>query len=336
MPVRPIEPYLAPLRALPFVRELGVVQATPKHALDAWLDVGTPHGTTRFGLQVKTGNLSDAHIAELAALRRGRTPLMLLAPLIGEAHAERLRQLEIAFVDLRGNCSVGIGKRYLAWIQGRRGETRREPKDIRFPGYKVMFGVLAERELVNASLRTIAEKTDVSRQAAADMLRRLDQEELLLRVRGKRVWSGAGRRELLDRWLAAYPGQVRPRLLVGRFRTRAADPDQLAAQVTRALRATPDWCWTGASAAWRLDPYYRGDAVSLQVAGDPTAILKLLGAVPDRKGPLVVLRSLAPLAMRGLGQQNAHPLLVYSELLASHDERAAEAAGRLHEKFWQA
>jgi hypothetical protein len=95
------------------------------------------------------------------------------------------------------------------------------------------------------------------------------------------------------------------------------------------------WAVTGAPAAYALDRFYRGDSVPLLVGGFTPALQRALRLVPDREGPIALIR---PFGQRW-GWKTiddvpvAHPWLVYAELLHSGEPRALEAADHVRAKF---
>jgi hypothetical protein len=147
------------------------------------------------------------------------------------------------------------------------------------------------------------------------------------------AWTSQGTKRAMDLWLAAYATIVRPKLLVGRYRSAEADLDALEARIAPILTASCPWRWGGGAAAHRLMRYYRGERTVVHVVDQPADLPKRLRVVADRDGPLVLLRPPGPTGMAGPTPDTAHPLLVYSELLADGSERAREAAELLAKKF---
>jgi hypothetical protein len=154
-----------------------------------------------------------------------------------------------------------------------------------------------------------------------------------VRIKKGYAWTPVGQKRALDLWLAGYATTVRPSLLVGTYRTQDADADALEARLTPLLDKSVVWRWGGGAAAQRLTRYYRGEKTVVHVAEPPPGLPRVLRAVPDRNGTLTILRSPGPAALQGATADTAHPLLVYSELLADGNERAIDAADRLAQRF---
>jgi hypothetical protein len=197
----------------------------------------------------------------------------------------------------------------------------------------VLFALLADPSRIAVTVRALAEIAGVSRQPAVSLRERL--VELGYAAKGPRgfVWTPDGVRRAMDMWLAGYVTAVRPKLRVGTYRTEDADPSALEARVAPILDRTCTWRWGGGAAAHRLTKYYRGDRTVVHVANPPPNLVKHLRAVPDPAGPLIVLRSPGPAGLRGKTPDTAHPLLVYTELLADGSERARDAAKQLADRY---
>lgn len=89
----------------------------------------------------------------------------------------------------------------------------------------------------------------------------------------------------------------------------------------------------GGAAAIRLTRFYRGAETVLHVPHWRADFPRQLKALKAHDGPLVVLRPLEQLALEGVVPRTAHPLMVYTELLATGDPRAREAAADIQRKY---
>lgn len=334
-----LEPYIGHLSGLPFIDDVRVVELAPvSHGgkrTDAAVEVHTPDGWVSFLLEVKNTHLSYA-VAE-RAIEFGASlgaDWILAAPHVGGPIGRFLIERGVNYIDRVGNCHLKIGDRFLALKEGSPPETRTpHHKGIRAPGYQVLFALLAEPEFVSSPIRAIASEAGTSRQAVSDMRRRLVADGLMLHGRKKYVWAEQHKRRALDRWLNGYLDVVRPRLLVGRYRTPDKIPVDLEARIEDMLDLEQEAWFGGSAACHRLTGYYRGPLTVLHIDGTERDVRKKLRAVDDSNGPLVLARLPGRTAKRGAAPATVHPLLVYSEMLAEGTERATEAAARLLERF---
>lgn len=335
----------APLDDLPFVqrfevREKPQLAADPARP-DALLVLHTPEGRVEYWIEAKRTHLTHAIVdAVIAHARRiDDKRWMLVAPYVPPGIAERLQKVGIDYVDEAGNWRITVGERYFAAREGRKPE--RKPaafRGMRLAGYQVLFTILARPDVLDLTVRELAENAGVGKTAAADTLNRLAANGLIGNDRPRRILEP---RQLLDLWLAGYDTHVRPRLFVGTYRTPHADPLDLEAAIEDwaegAERAGGPkdflWAYGAGAAAYRLTAYYRGEDTVLHVAGDPADLLRELKALKAADGPLRVLGAPGTVAFEGAAPRTVHPLLVYSELHAEGHERARDAARQVAEEY---
>ncbi len=329
-----VEEYLEHLRALPFVRALTVGSSRSTESTP--LVLTTPTGKVRLEAVVASGPLSYAAADHLVRrLRALKNTGILLAPEISSEMGRHLQEQGVLYLDKQGNCNVVLGGAYVARIEGRR-VTHRTPRgqtSMRAAGYKVLFALLAEADLVEAPLRTIADRAGASRQAASDALARLVAAGLVDKHKDRHRWVPHRKRSAFERWLVGYADVLRPSLLIGSFRTPDATPDKLEQRIVEAAGPTLAWRWGGCAAGFRLTGHYRGERTVIHIDELTAEFRRAAKAIPDANGPLVILRIPGPAALAGAAEDTVHPLLVYAEMLAEANERAREAAGEVAEKY---
>jgi hypothetical protein len=335
------ERYLQRLRGLPFVKKAEIhLQPRPKTtaSVDGTLSIKTPHSTQHFDLEIKRSPTTyaaiDAVIGRREAEHVAKPPraLMLFAPHVGRPLAEYLVGKNVNFVDAVGNCHVRIGSAFLAIIQGRTAAPRTaQGRGIGLAGHLALFAILAKPEVLNASIRTLAEQAGASKTAVEHLLVRLTQERAIVRSRNRRHLQD--KKTLLDRWLAGYSTLVRPRLLVGQYRTPDTDPSALERRIEQVLTADTPWGWGGGAAANRLTGFYRGDKTILHLAEPSETTIRSLRGLSSNEGELTVLRTPGHIAFEGAVPHTVHPLLVYTELLTEGTDRARESAAMIRERY---
>ena len=336
-----VERYLQHLRGLPFVKKAEIhLQPRPKTTAsgDGTLSIKAPHSTHHFDLEIKRSPTTyaaiDAVIGRREAGHAAKTPrgLMLFAPHVGRPLAEYLVGKNVNFVDEAGNCHVRLGSSFMALIQGRTAVPRAAlGRGVGLSGHLVLFAILAKPELLNASIRTLAEQAGASKTAVEHLLARLMQEGAIVRTQNRRHLQG--QKTLLDRWLAGYSTLVRPRLLVGQYRTPDTDPSALEARIEQVLTADTPWGWGGGAAANRLTGFYRGSKTILHLAEPSETTIRSLRGLPSNEGELTVLRTPGHIAFEGAAPHTVHPLLIYTELLTEGTDRARESAAMIRERY---
>jgi hypothetical protein len=329
-----LEPWIALLRAMPFVRAVRVQRPARTEAA-ARAVIHTPFGNFDYLVEVGTARqLGPAQLARLVAKAKQSLPMRMLffGPHIAAPTAARLRGAGIDYLDAAGNCHLRVVPHFLVSVEGRKPpagfhhiDGRAKPRTA---GSHVLFALAAQPELAAAPVRELARFSGAGKSASAEMLARLVADGLLTETRsGRRV---ARPKQLIERWLGVYP-DVRRRWLQGTYRT-AGSVEQTESAVESALQGAR-WAFGGTAAEMRLLSHYRGTQTVVHVARPAPDLPRAIRAMPDRNGPITVLVTPMPLAFEGVAPHTAHPLLVYSELLVSGDERANAAAELVAERW---
>jgi hypothetical protein len=329
-------PYLENLLSLPFVRKATLHPAPqPKGSrADGKLELTTPRGRRRLVVEEKASHLSHALVSDLIArsASRANTPLILFAPYVSPEMGALLASHGINFVDRVGNCHLDLGGSYVGHVEGRKPRQSPDlPVGIRAPGFRLVFALLVEPDLLNAPARELARASGVSLGTASNVLRRLEHDRILVRTKSKRHL--VRRDDLIERWIAGYAETLRPQTFAGRFQTPDKDPPSLEDRVAGLLSRDERWAWGGAAAAFRLTKHYRSDETVLHVAAASEDLPKRLKAIPHTAGRLILMGVPGPLAFRGQVPHTVHPLLIYTELVLTGSDRAREAASELRERF---
>jgi hypothetical protein len=200
------------------------------------------------------------------------------------------------------------------------------------PGYRVIFALLVQPDLLLAPVRTLAAAAEVAPATAANALALLRQEGLVHE-------TGVGRRltapqQLLERWLRGYETVVRPKLLLGQFQTPDPDPEAVERRIASSLSSEDEpWAYGGTAGANRLTGYYRGEETVIHLGAYSKETLRRLRAVRSKDGSLVMLQVPSNLAFTSPADRAVAPLLIYSELLHNGDRRSLETAAEVMERY---
>ncbi|HUH03204.1 MAG TPA: type IV toxin-antitoxin system AbiEi family antitoxin [Kofleriaceae bacterium] len=288
----------------------------------------------RFTLLVSThagvlGRMVAERTAHLLAEQAGADVPVIVAERIGAEVGRVIRDAGANYVDARGNLDLILGPGYVAHIEGRSGEiSPARGRSLGLAGYRVLFTVLAQPTKVWPSIRALADAAGVSRQPAHDALQRLTQDACMARTSVGYHLLPERYGRVLDSWLGGYASVVRPKILLATLRR----PETAPSELERALEGWDrEWRFGGTAASFRLTGHYRGPTTIVHVRGPVAGLARELGARPDTAGNLVVLGIPGEAAMSAPRADVVHPLLIYSELMASADERARESARDLLE-----
>jgi hypothetical protein len=339
MPIRVGEamaPYMAQLRGLPFVDRVRSVRrpdrAGARARADFELELSLPDGdAVTFLVELKTSHLSAHAADQIRVMQRPGERWLLAAPYIGAPLGEALAARGINYIDRQGNCYLRIDDRHVARTEGRKPPRRpARKKELRAPGYQVMFALLAQPDLVRASSREIAAAAGTSRQPVADLLARFAEERIVVRRGRSHEWAEPPGAALLDRWVEGYRGTLRPRLEVGRYRVPARTPPEVEAWLGERIGGVR---YGGTAGAHRLVAHYRGPLTVAHLGPPSEPTRKRLRALPAAAGDLVWMRHIGEMSSRGATPDTVHPLLIYAELATDPDPRAGEVAIILRERW---
>jgi len=312
----PGEDYICHLEALPFVQSARLE--------DDRLHLSTPRGDRTLRAEAVRTELSYP-LVEGVIRRAGGKPWILLARHVSRPMGEYLREREVNYCDLAGNLHVRLGAGYVAVVEGRTAAKPASPTGLTHNDYRVLFALLVNQDLLAAPVRELGSAAGVSKSTVARCLERLEARRML--VRGQTASVASQREELIDQFVHGYVATLRPRLLVGTFRTRRPEPNVLDKVLPRHLRGLT-WGWGGDAGAYRLVAHYRSPRTTVHLASAPADLPTRLEALPSPDGELDVLGIPGPLAL-DMRSKLAHPLLIYAELLSTGDPRSREQAHML-------
>lgn len=278
--------------------------------------------------------------ALLAQLLSVEQPVILIADYVNTNLGRRLRDAGIAYLDTVGNAFVHASRVFLC-IDGRKYrqalELREETNRAFEPtGLKIIFALLCQPSLVNASYRQIAIQSGVSLGAVQWVINGLKQEAFVAEGKAGRVLLNGSR--LLMRWAELIPGRLKPKYHVGYF---SVSPD-----VWQALPEIEHFGarWSGEVAADLFTGYLRPSVATLYIPA--TAGHSWMASMQIKKKlqqddrldehVLRVYRSFWTEDLQTLWTEFprtcVHPVLVYADLIALGDARNIETARRLYEQ----
>ena len=349
--------YLTHLQELPFIADADILANgadTREQAVKLVLRDGAELRAIELPLQISgAARLTEAWVQRALSLHAcTASPGILFAPYIAPPTARRFASHGLNFVDLAGNCRLVLGNDRFAVIEGRRPMRDVESKrGIGVPAYRVMFELLASEAARRLPIRELADRAGAGKSSTAVTLNRLEGSGLLIRTRDGLMVTRP--RELFERWLVGHLDHVMPRQVAGRFRTAETDPlkfEALAEAVLSEYSEPPHvglassgavahspmvFAWGGAAAAWRMLQYFRGVDTILHVSHLPANFASRLGLIPSRTGNLTIYEHgpAVNTIFHGTSPRAVHPMLVYSDLIASGQERSTQTAEMIRKEF---
>jgi hypothetical protein len=331
------QPLIDRIQNLPYITGVRVRPATSKDP-ETRVEIRTRQGAFSLIISSQHSYLSQAAVNALLA-RRPTAPMILLARHISRPTGERLAQAGINFVDQSGNLHLRLGQHYHTLVLG--NPDKRPAAEHRRLGaatVQTLFAFLADPSSAALPARQLADLAGVGKTAASEARQRLAADGVLDEGGGRGVRIADPKR-LETLFLDGYTHVLRPHVFLGRFRSQERDAERWVARFAEVAQEK-NWLWalTGAAGAFELDRYYRSDSTTAFITAEAKTLATPLALLPDKQGPITLLRWFSPLVVRPNKTTNpvAHPWLLYAELLQMNDPRALEAAGEIEKKYLHA
>ena len=321
---------------------LHIVQEEPglgNKQVDAFVRLPNQAGT--LAIEIKRW-AQQANIGALAEqIHRLPMEALLAADYINPNMAQKLKALNVQFIDAEGNAYINHPPLYI-YVTGNKQTTpttAREELNRAFDatGLKLIFGLLCNPDLLNQPYREIAKQTGIALGAVGKALKGLTNAGFLIdkgRGKDRRLIN---KQKLLDRWVETYPEKLKPKLLVGEF--LADDPHWWQHINIEEYGA----CWGGEVAAAKYTGHLKPQNIILYLpksAGNTflakarlrkNATYNGIGAMPANTAKVKIYRPFWPEKAEQQGA-TVHPILVYADLIATGDSRNLETARMLHEQ----
>ena len=294
---------------------------------DAELRFAFPEGERRFDAEVKPALLLQTLGQAIEQMKRLPGKALLVTRYVNPNMAERLKQVDIPFLDTLGNAYLNAPPIFI-YMKGRTPQRfpRERPTRAFAPaGLRVVFALLCRQELAGAPFRTIAQTAHVALGTVAWVVDDLVRLGHLLEM-GKRRRRLIHKQQLLERWVAAFPNQLRPKLLLGHY--AAPDPNWWEQTRVGDFRAY----WGAEIAGARLTGYLKPELVTVYIRDLPGKFLAANRLRTDPRGNVEILKPFWDTKCDWTDAEITHPLLVYADLLATGDPRNIETARRIYDE----
>lgn len=282
----------------------------------------------QFAVEIKT-RLTQATLGiAVHQLERHPQKGLIVTDYVNPKMAERLKTMGMQFLDAAGNAYINEPPVYV-YIKGNKPieKPQRRPPTRAFQptGMKVLFALLCRPGLENAPYRDIAKAAGVALGTVGWVLTDLKELGYLVDM-GKRGRRLTNKEKLIERWVTTYPEQLRPKLILGRY--KAVENDWWKhAQLPDALAY-----WGGEVAATKLTKYLRPEQVTIYTNGKLNDLLLTNRLKQDPKGAVEILEAFWQTEYDWTHHELVPPLLIYADLMATGDARNIETARMIYEQ----
>lgn len=348
---RPDQAQLDQIRAIPFVRRLRLVRGEPHNDSGYYgtLEITTPGGEYRFSLIRKRSYLDrsvvNALIGKIQGEKKAKNPqhsrtngpVLVFAPYLPAPTAKSFIDAGISFADEVGNIHLALGDKYNWTVIGehKRAKTP-ESERITPAAVQLLFQFATTPDSVKWTVRDLAAAAGISKSKVAQLRAQFVHDRLLIPRGGEEKFQITA--ALKESLVTGYSQVLRPRIFLGRYRHADKTTEEFLTRLRHAaIEHKIAYALTGGPAADALLHLYRTPDVPLFVPANDAATLRNFRLMPDRQGPVTLLRAFGPLVYwRELeGTTVAPPWLIYAELLTGVEDRDREVAEDLRQKLLQ-
>ena len=186
--------------------------------------------------------IGPQHLPAITERQKHVKDLVLLALDIPEQVAKNLREKHINYIDAAGNAFINSHD-ILILIEGNKPVKPQhgfQAKALSKTGLKVGFQFLLYPELINETIRSIANKADVSLDTVHKTIQVLKQFGYIIPL-GKKNMGWKNRKELFEKWIGEYDARLKPGLHIGNFRF----VKETGFLQWKAIHLKDNACWSG-------------------------------------------------------------------------------------------
>ncbi|MCF6352223.1 MAG: type IV toxin-antitoxin system AbiEi family antitoxin [Cyclobacteriaceae bacterium] len=309
-------------------RNTGIVGTLKPHKQEASIALVIQNNTYPFIVHIKK-EVRPHQVGLLMHLpKKEGKPLLLIAEYIMPAAKEELRNLAIPYLETNGNVYLPLNK-YLIWVEVEKPQKITVEKNKAFTptGLQVVFNLLVNPALINLTQRELAIQTHVGLGQINNVLNGLKADGFLIK-KNKAQFILRHRTQLFEKWIAAYPQRLKPKLKLGNF--RFVHPTDFEKWNTIPLKKGITF-WGAEPAGNLLTDYLYPKNLTLYTQETPQELIKNYRMIPDANGKIEVYKKFWQ-------DDNQHkltvpPVLVYADLINNQDKRCRETAQMIYEQY---
>ena len=282
-----------------------------------------------FALQARTRVTRATVAIEKTEVMNFQGERLLVTDYVTPPMADLMKKMAIFFMDTAGNAYIKKPPLYV-FIKGNKppGRAKTTPQRRLFKpsGLRVVFALLNNPDMVNWPYRDVAKTADVALGTVGWIFRDLRQMGFLLEMGGRKR-RVTNLQTLLRRWVEVYPDQLRPKLVIDRFK---ADHYDWWKEINIVEYHA---CWGGEVAAAKLTQRLKPEKVVIYANEPPGKLIIGNKLRKANDGNVEILKPFWKFKHEFADQGIAPPLLVYTDLMATGDDRNIETAGIIYDKY---
>lgn len=289
-------------------------------------------GDSKHQLNIEVKNRIDrVKVALLMTKVKNSEKPVLVTSYVSPDMAELLQQNNIEFIDICGNLFVNRPPIYL-FVKGNKQKKSLKTTPVirafKASGLKVVFTLLSLPGTEQKTFRELADMSNVSLGTINWIMKDLIELGYLIDT-GKHGRKLVKKKELLERWVTAYPEQLKTKL--GRRKFKSQDSQWWNDIHIEDFNAQ----WGCEIAATKLVNYLIPAISTIYVRENYTKLLVKNKLRADKSGDIEILDAFWNFGLDDESSMSATvpPILIYADLLASGDTRNIETAERIYNEY---
>lgn len=258
-------------------------------------------------------------------------PLLVVANHLFPKIKEELRLKHIGYLEANGNIYLQH-KGIMVWLDGQKPiapATEKGNRAFTKTGLKVLYHFFLDEHLVQLRYREIAQIADVGLGNINYIMNGLKELNFIIEVR-KNEYRLNNKKELFDKWIAAYEERLKPALLTGTFRFLTENDFLNWKNLEIDTKRTK---WGGEPAGYIYTNYLRPQILTLYTDESRNELVKNYRLIPDEKGNVQVFKKFW--LKDDANNKAVPPLLAYTDLINTNDRRCTETAKKIYDEFLQ-
>lgn len=269
-------------------------------------------------------------LPQLAAAAHQHPPFLVVGVTIAPAAKKALQEEGINWLEANGNIWVKEGGIFI-WLNTQKPQPLTEKGGNRAytkTGLKLVFLFLLNDTFLNLPYRQLAAVTGTGIGNITNILKGLKDDGFLLQM-NKTEHRLQNKRELLNKWIAAYEAKLKPALKIGTFRFLKGE-DFLG---WKNLPLGEGTVWGGEPAGELYTHYLRPAILTLYTTGTRAELVKHYRLVPDPAGNVEVYKKFW--TEGETKKEIVPPILAYADLVSRDDRRCRETAQKIYDEYLQ-
>ena len=274
-----------------------------------------------------TNQTFGAVVHQIKEITAGEQEL-LITRYITPQLADRLKELDLQFLDTAGNAYVNLPNMFL-FIKGNKvKEDFAKEKPIRAfqpAGLQLIYALLCNPGLENRPYRVLAERANIANGAVTRVIKDLRKLGYLVDM-GKKGRKLIRKKELLQRWVNLYAELLKPKLLIGRYTTENIDwwKQENTFNVDAQLG--------GETAAAIITKYLKPQNHTIYTRENYGKLLLQLKLKNAPDGNVALFKKFWNFENLFNNNNLVNPVLIYADLIATGDNRNLDTAKIIYEK----